>query len=359
MKVVAYFRQNTDPTLTAGELAIQRHSVAEWLAEKQGTLIGEFTEVEGEGKSRPAFGQARRLATQADAVLLIATTKAIGPRGRFQLSFDFTTPIVRMIDDPAEIERRAWERSKRFVVYLRDLNGCGERAEASLAHQRSAVAAIISPTDHEVIATFIEIENPALDPSPERPALEAAVALCKTHRARLLIGTRDMHETGKPLASLYPDVPSSTAWNEPPRWDTEISAPPNLPTPLALHLGSYSERGLRPLYLVNTTGGELWDITATRSGWTLSFDEETVMKPRAVIITHLANDRGHLIDDHSVFVDGDFVSTWQVAARDGNGQTWSGTAEIPKGDPDNRRLGFRNWAVDPTSSDPSVTPGDT
>lgn len=351
MKVVVYFRQNPNVDKAITELAVQRRSVAEWIKNKDAICIAEFTELETDAKSRPAFGHARHKAKAENAILLLATTKAIGPRGRFNpVSFDDGPPVVSL-EDPEEAARREWARSDLLVVYLRCLRGGGDDAEQSLAKQRDGVALLIVPDMHTVLEEFLEIEDPARDQPYRRPALSAALTLCRERHARLIIGTTDALGHGPLFEPVFTDVPFEVAYRAADQWDEIIEAPDAYSqASIGLHVGGHWVRNRRPLYLLNRTDGDLFDLTITKSGWTLAYGGLVHMINSTRSLERIAVGTSRLVGDYDVFMDCDFTISWQITARDQDRQSWTGGVTIDKKPSCRRLIPLRDWRKDDRKS---------
>ncbi|WP_019995010.1 recombinase family protein [Aureimonas ureilytica] len=342
MKVVAYFRRNPDPTQAEAELAVQRREVTRWIEDEDGALVAEFTEEETGGKARPAFGRARKAAQVENAVLLVATTKAIGEAERFS-PYSSANPRIVSLPDPEEEDRKAWSRSRSMVVYLRTAGG---HDDVDLARQREAVSDLILPDFHTVLAAFIEAEP--LASSDERPALEAALAMCRQSRARLVVGTTDAIGDGPPFEPTVADVPFEIATCAVDRWAEVIAAPSDaaaVPSDAAVSIliGEHQVRNRCPAYLVNRTGDDLHGVTVTRSGWTLGFGDLTQMQSSTRTIERIADGTGALVGSFELAFDADFTISWRVTARDGDGRTWAGTTTLDKGGPPRRPLPLTSW----------------
>lgn len=343
MKVVAYFRRNADPAKAEAELSVQHREVTRWIEDEDGDLVAEFTEEETGGKARPAFGLARKAARAEGAVLLVATSKAIGPSDRFS-PYSSADPRIVSLPDPEEADRKAWSRSRSIVIYLRtSAQSCDPAAgDAHLVLQRDAVTSLILPDFHRVIGTFIEVEP--LASVGQRPALDAALASCRERRARLIIGTTDAIEGSVPFEPAFGDVPYDIATRAADRWADVIPAPDGEGlAPLELHFGSHQVRNRRPLYLVNRTGGHLQDVAVTRSGWTLAFGDLTQMQPQTRMIESIADLTGALVGSFELAFDADFMISWSVTGKDADGHRWSGTATLDKGGPPSRPLPIADW----------------
>lgn len=353
MKVVAYFRRNADTAKAEAELAVQHREVTRWIENEDGNLVAEFTEEETGGKARPAFGLARKAAQAEGAVLLVATSKAIGPSERFA-PYSSADPRIVSLPDPEEADRKVWSRSRSIVVYLRtSAPSCDAEAEdADLVLQRDAVASLILPDFHTVVGTFIEVEP--LASADKRPALDAALASCRERRAQLIIGTTDAIEGSVPFEPAFEDVPYDIATRAADRWADVIPAPAGqAPAPVALHFGAHQVRNRRPIYLVNRTGAHLQDVAVTRSGWTLALGDLTQMQPETRMIESLADVTAALVGSFELAFDSDFMISWSVTGKDADGHRWSGTATLDKGGPPSKPLPIVDWRP----LDPSTPPG--
>ena len=72
----------------------------------------------------------------------------------------------------------------KFVSYLRVSTGRQGKSGLGLEAQRQAVALYLNGGDWQLIEEFVEVESGR---SSERPKLEAALQLCRAHRAALVV----------------------------------------------------------------------------------------------------------------------------------------------------------------------------
>lgn len=353
MKVVVYYRQPQDPLMAEIELATQHASVADWVARQEATVVGEFAEAETGTNSRPVFGKARQAARRAGATLLVATTKALGPGGRFEPADTDSTIAIRCLVDPAERARELWARSERLVIYYRTVTGNDEATRLSLEQQRGGVALIAHPGVHTILAEFTEVETgragddgdaAALDPALGRPQMAATLALCRREQARLVIGTTDAIGSGPAFVPDTGDVPTEIAWRAADVWDAILPAPTDAAIPfLGLHLGRRLVRNRRPLYLANRTGTALVDVTIRRTGWTSAYGDLVELEPSEIALDHVADGTSRLAGDYDIFTHSDFMLTWTIRARDDAGHLFAGTVTLDKGTPADRLLPVRDW----------------
>ncbi len=81
-----------------------------------------------------------------------------------------------------EVDEDRLRSNDRYVAYYRRIATVGATAEAALEAQRAAVGQFIK--EDEVLAAFVE---DIVGSRPERPALDAAISLCRQHNATLII----------------------------------------------------------------------------------------------------------------------------------------------------------------------------
>jgi DNA invertase Pin-like site-specific DNA recombinase len=79
-------------------------------------------------------------------------------------------------------------RKTRYIAYMRVSTDRQGRSGLGLDAQRSAVAGYLNGGSWELAGEFVEVESGRRD---DRPQLEAALAACRLHRARLVVAKVD------------------------------------------------------------------------------------------------------------------------------------------------------------------------
>src|SRR3984957_19711042 len=107
--------------------------------------------------------------------------------------------------------------NSKFVSYLRVSTGRQGKSGLGLEAQRQAVDAYLNGGDWQLVEEFVEVESGRTN---ERPKLEAALQLCRAHRAALVVAnvsrlTRSVAFLSKLLAAdveiRFVDLPKSKA----------------------------------------------------------------------------------------------------------------------------------------------------
>ena len=109
-------------------------------------------------------------------------------------------------------------------------------------------------------------------------------------------------------------------------------------------------RNRRPLYLLNRTDGDLFDLTITKSGWTLAYGGLVHMITSTRSLERIAVGTSRLVGDYDVFMDCDFTISWQITARAEDGQSWTGGVTIDKKPSCRRLIPLRDWRKDDRKS---------
>lgn len=82
---------------------------------------------------------------------------------------------------------KCWDKSQ-FVAYYRVSTGRQGRSGLGLEAQREAVHNFLGQRPHTLIAEMVEVESGR---NADRPQLAEAFALCRLHRATLIIAKLD------------------------------------------------------------------------------------------------------------------------------------------------------------------------
>ncbi|MEP9380326.1 hypothetical protein ABLE91_26740 [Aquabacter sp. CN5-332] len=341
MKAVIYFRTKGNAKADV-DLTQQRETVASWLAETGAEVVGEFVETETGRNARPTFGRARRAALECDATLVVATTKAFGGSAFTPTSGFGERPAILCLRDAEEIAREAWKRSPLLVCYLRSASGEETASSSTLAKQRERLADLIVPAVHTVLGEFIEDERRDEATSAVRPALAAALDLCRQHKARLLIGTTDAIGSGAAFLPEFRDVPYEVAYRQQDEWPAIIKISDN-PFAVGLHFGDHLVRNCVPVYVVNATGGDFAEVIVESIGTTMMDDEVLKTSLSQKLLGRIPAGHGCLLEGYDLFFDSDFTTEYEVTARTPDGSIFQGTAAT-NGRPTSRWLPISDWA---------------
>lgn len=173
MKYIAYHRVSTVKQGRSGlGLEAQQQSIADYMGNVPGALIGEFTEVESGSKDdRPELLQALRQCRLTGATLLIAKLDRLSRNRRFLLELADSTINFIAVDMP---------EANSFTV---GLMACLADYERQVISERTKAALQAAK------ARGVKLGNPNLDkvrPNNTKPANEARSAKANVRNAEML-----------------------------------------------------------------------------------------------------------------------------------------------------------------------------
>jgi hypothetical protein len=209
------------------------------------------------------------------------------------------------------------------IVYYRIRPSDPSYSGQALEEQRAAVQSWLASHPDTIKAEYIEPETDGFS----RPHLREAIEACKQTGATLLIARTEAVGSGEPFSPRIISVPTAFAPKTPRDKGYIIPAPEKAPAGLTLYFPDRGSWHIIPVYLCNRTDQVMRDIKASTVGITTHVSMSTPTgsapfstTPTSLTIEQLASNTAVLIDRYDPMIDGDFITSYDVAYIDPKAQ---------------------------------------